>query len=73
MKKIIFNRIFKFYRKNNYQSSGIVKDQPEEINARREGFALLTHSNESRKLQLAWKAFNSIFFSSCVRREECGC
>ena len=39
-----------------------MKDQPKESNARREGFALLTHSNESRKLQLAWKAFNSIFF-----------
>jgi hypothetical protein len=39
-----------------------VEDHPEEINAIREGFSLLTHSNESRKLQIAWKAFNSIFF-----------
>jgi hypothetical protein len=39
-----------------------VKDQSEESNARRDGFSLLTHSNESKKLQLAWKDFNCIFF-----------
>jgi hypothetical protein len=39
-----------------------VKDQSEESNARRDRFSLLTHSNESKKLQLAWKDFNCIFF-----------